>query len=110
MLRRATSIVGAKSFWFITMPRKEPPATTVASSPCSARSESTSSSARGSCHSGEIIAISNVLPEPLHRRDGPGLEEVDLLSHYRPLDVLRNAVTFLQLPAEVCESLELLSG
>src|SRR5215212_3898639 len=98
--RRATSLVGEKSFWFMTIPRKEPPATTVASSPCSARRERASSSERGSCHSGAIIAISNVLPEPrqivrLHCRDGPGLKEVDLLANYCPLDVLCDAVTFL---------------
>src|SRR5215211_278640 len=100
----------------MTIPRKEPPATTVASSPCSARRERASSSERGSCHSGAIITIiSKILPEPrhivrLHRRDGPGLEEVDLLANHRPLDVLCDAVTFLQLPTEVAESLELIVG
>src|SRR5215212_5552518 len=113
-LLRATRRVGARSFWFMTIPRKEPPATMVASSPCSARRAIASSSEVGSCHSGAVVGILVLsllsLPRPgsLHRSDGPGLEKKDLLPDDRPLDVLRDPVLVLESPAELAELQQLL--
>src|SRR5215218_6294818 len=99
----------------MTIPRKEPPATTVASPPCSARRASASSSERGSCHTGAVVGILVLssllsLPRPgrLHRGDGPGLEKKDLLPDDRPLDVLRDPVLVLESPAELGELQQLL--
>src|SRR5215204_6283470 len=98
----------------MTIPRKEPPATMVASSPCSARRASASSIEVGSCQSGAVVGILVLsllsLPRPgrLHRGDGPGLEKEDLLPDDRPLDVLRDPVLVLESSAELAELQQLL--
>src|SRR5215210_2752504 len=90
------------------IPKNEPPAMMVASFPCSARREMTSSSERGSCHSGAITAILKTLlasrpKTPSHRGNGPGLEQIHLVADHGPLDVLGYAVTFFELFAELAE-------